>query len=175
MTKPRSSKEMGEDDFIVALGLPFIAHRLRRLFEAVVDATARYQKELGFEGPIQSASMILLLAREEKLGITEVAKRLRLTHPMIVKMVRALAEGGYVKEEGDPKDARRRIVSLTQKGRRQADLFLPFSQLLTAALQEIFRETGSDLYRAVQDFEGALARRDLTQRIHDVADRQENS
>ncbi len=154
-----------EEDFIVSLGLPFLAHRLRRASEQIVEATSLLQQNNGFTGPPRSVSTLLLLESEGPLGITEISNRLGLSHPLIIRFVRGLLEKGYVTEERDPADARRRLISLTDKGRKQVAYLYEFSTVLAEALRRLFRDTGVDLYSAVEKFEQAIAERSLVDRL----------
>ncbi len=157
-----------EEDFIVSAGLPFLAHRLRRASETLVEATSVTQRNSGFTGPPRSVSTLLLLKEEGPLGITEISNRLAFSHPLIIRFVRGLLKEGYVTQQGDPADARRRLIALTAKGRRHVDYILEFSPILSAALRSLFEEMGVDLYLAVEKFELAMAERSFIDRLEDA-------
>lgn len=157
-----------EEDFIVSAGLPFLAHRLRRASEQLVEATSVIQQHSGFTGPPRSASTLLLLKEEGPLGITEISNRLALSHPLIIRFVRVLLEEGYVTQQGDPADARRRLIGLTDKGRKHVAYLWEFNPVLSQALGRLFQDMGADLYSAVKKFELAIAERSLVDRLNDV-------
>jgi DNA-binding MarR family transcriptional regulator len=156
------------EDFVTALGLPLLSHRLRRAAEAILDATGPFLERQGFAASPRAVSTMLLLAQSEPLGITEISARLKLTHPLIIKLVRALADAGYVREERDPADSRRRLIALTPEGKRQAELVRATNRIVGAALERLAVESGADLFDAVARFEQALAERPLIDRLEDA-------
>lgn len=156
------------EDFVTSLGLPLLSHRLRRAAEAVLEATGTFLARQGFAAPPRSVSTMLLLAENAPLGITEISARLKLTHPLIIKLVRSLAEAGYVREERDPEDSRRRLISLTPEGARQAALVRRVNRMVAQALEQLAAESGADLFDAVARFERAVAERPLIERMEDA-------
>jgi DNA-binding MarR family transcriptional regulator len=157
-----------EEDFIVSGGLPFLAHRLRRASEQLVEAAAVIQRNSGFTGPPKSISTLLLLEEEGPLGITEISNRLSLSHPLIIRFVRGLAAEGYVTHQRDPKDARRRLVSLTDKGRRHVAYIRGFMPVLAETFRRLFQDMGVDLYSALEKFELAISERPLVDRLREA-------
>jgi len=157
------------DDFVESLGLPFLAHRLRRASELVVEGTTQALQRRGFEGPARSVSTLLLLRERGPMGITEIGFRLRLSHPMIIKLARALAEAGLVRDQADPDDQRRRLLALTAKGADQAALAERLVAEIGGMFEKMFAEAGADLFDALERFEAAAARRPIAERLDGVA------
>ncbi len=115
--------------------------------------------------PPKAGSTLLLLAEQGPLSVTEIATRLRLTHPLIIKLTRELAQLGLVRIEQDARDGRRRPVSLTAAGRRQAELVAEMNRRLAVVYAEIFEKAGVDGFAAVVAIERVLANRDFSQRL----------
>ena len=63
---------------------------------------------------------VLVVLRDAKhpIMITEVARRLYLETPSLTTMIDRLSERGLVKRVDDPKDRRKTLVAITQKGKR---------------------------------------------------------
>src|SRR5579864_1177615 len=80
------NEECALADFVESLGLPFFAHRLRRLSETLVEASGGWLREVGVAAPPKAVSTLLLIAAEGPSTVTEIATRLRLSHPLIVKL-----------------------------------------------------------------------------------------
>jgi DNA-binding MarR family transcriptional regulator len=152
-------------DFVRSLGLPFLAHRLRRASELILEGSSEALRRYDYAGPARSASTLLLLDELGSASITEIASRLRLSHPLIIKLCRALAEARLVREEGDTKDRRRRLIALTEEGRAQVRRINSFSRALSETFSEMFAEAGADLFEAVEKFEAAAARTPVASRI----------
>lgn len=157
------------DDFVESVGLALFAHRLRRLSEQLVEATGAWLPELGVTAPPKSVSSMMLLAREGPLGVTEIAQRLRLTHPLIVKLSRELEALGLVRIENDPTDGRRRNLVLTAAGRTQADRIGEVTTRIAQVYRRLFDEAGADGLLAVERIEWALNQRSFARRLREVA------
>ena len=156
---------MSDDDFIRAHGRLFIAVRLKRLSDQIIASSADYLVDHGYIAPERSPSTLLLLREHGVLAITEIAARLRLSHPMVIKLASALAKRGLVENESDPADQRRRLIRLTPRGMEEADRLLQFNRLLDSTLEELFDDAGSDLLAVVERFEAALERQSLRDRL----------
>lgn len=153
------------DDFVQSLGLPFLAHRLRRVSDLIVESTTQILRRNGFDGPARSVSTLLLLRDGGAMGITEIGFRLRFSHPMIIKLARALSDAGLVRDEADPNDNRRRLIALTDKGAAQADLAERLSRDIGRTFAAMFAEAGADLFDALERFEAAAERRPIAERL----------
>ena len=161
----RERSEQRQEDFVVSLGRPFLAHRLRRLSELLVDELVDDRSELGIKSPPRSSSTLLLLEREGALAVTEIAARLRLSHPLIIKMVEAMTREGFLTSTMDSADRRRRCVSLTDAGRAEAKRVRKFTGLVDRALDSVADEIGVDLYDVLVAFEDALQKQGLSARL----------
>lgn len=141
-------------DFVESLGPAFLAHRLRRQSEAILEATTQVLRQEGFEGPARSISLLLLLRETGTLGVTELAYRLRLSHPMVIKLTRALAATGLVEDAADPGDQRRRMIALTERGRAQTAV----TERVTRAVAHVLGDgAGARLFAALEEFAAELA------------------
>ena len=169
MQARRERSEQRQEDFVVSLGRPFLAHRLRRLSEQLVDELVEDRTQLGIKSPPRSSSTLLLLEREGSLAVTEIAARLRLSHPLIIKMVEAMTRDGFLTSAMDSADRRRRCVSLTAAGRAEAKRVAKFTKLINNALDDVADEIGVDLYDALVAFENALQRQSLSARLRNAA------
>lgn len=73
-------------DFIQAQGSVFIAHRLRRTSDRIVDHVGGLLDQMRLCVPPRGASMLLMLDERGPIGVVEIAQRLGLSHPLIVRM-----------------------------------------------------------------------------------------
>jgi DNA-binding MarR family transcriptional regulator len=163
---------MEEPDFVRSLGLPFLAHRLRRASELIVEGSSEALCRFGFDGPARSVSTLLLLKTNGATSITEIAHRLRLSHPLIIKLAEALAGAGLVRAERDPQDQRRRLITLTARGEAEVERIEAFLYAIAGVFTEIFAEGGADLFAALERFEAAMERTPIARRIDRVLEEQ---
>jgi DNA-binding MarR family transcriptional regulator len=108
---------------------------------------------------------LLLLDEKGPLGIMEIALRLRLSHPLIIRLTSALSAAGYVRLNSDPEDGRRKVVSITPAGRREVAKIHEINRIIEAAFQRLFDESGVDLLAALEKFEAALEAESFEKRL----------
>lgn len=159
---------MDEDDYVAALGRPLTAHRLRRVSELLVEAYGRWLAEVGPEVPPRALSTLMLLLEAGPQGVTQIARRLRVTHPLSIELTRALQAKGLVTARADPGDARRRLLELTPAGEAAARQVGERLQTLDVFYRRLFDEIGVDLLDALERVERAAAERPLLDRIRDA-------
>src|SRR5213593_4544878 len=103
-------------DYLRRHGTLVLDHRFRRLTEHLLKAAEELYQVLELPFRARWASTYLLLEESGPLGITEIAERLRLTHPGIIGITDEMRDAGIVAFEKDRGDARRRTVTLTPRG-----------------------------------------------------------
>lgn len=127
-------------DFVTSLGPAFVAHRLRRLSDRIVDEIAKALAEQGLRVPPRSASTILLLAERGPMGPVDIARALKFSHPLMVRALRVLEELELVSAVEHPDDQRRRLVELTALGREEAATLQRFNTRLNRVMREVLDE-----------------------------------
>lgn len=107
------------DDFIAKQGPAFLAHLLRRLSDELVQGAALWYPSMGVTAPPRTVSTLIALDDLGPLGVTELARLLRQTHPLVITWIRELTSLSFVTTGSDPKDGRRSVIRLTAKGRAE--------------------------------------------------------
>ena len=153
------------EDFVRGLGRPFLAHRLKRASEMIIEATAGLLARRGFLGPPRSVSTLLLLRSRGPLSITEISGSLKLSHPHVITLVKALTAAGYAAGVRSAEDNRKRVISLTEEGERQADQLESVLAQVDRAFAELFADMGVDLLAAIERFEQVVEAKPLTERL----------
>jgi DNA-binding MarR family transcriptional regulator len=153
------------NDFIKAHGNAFLAHRLRRSSDRLVDQIGGVLARLELDVPPRGASMLLLIAEHRKIGVMEISRRLRLSHPLIIRMARQFESLGLVTVENDPADARRRHLVPTAKARREAAALLAFNTRVSAMFDELFAEIESPLISVLDRLDAALDAAPVAKRL----------
>lgn len=104
-------------DVVAALGLISLGTRMRRIGERLQADTQQIIDEMAI--PVQ-AGQLPLLAAIRKLGplsIGELAEALGVTQPGVTRSSALLVKAGYLEPSPVGEDKRRRVLSLTEKGR----------------------------------------------------------
>lgn len=136
--------------------------RLGKLTSVGLDAICR---EMELEAEPRWFGCLQLLQQSGSLSVTEIARTLDQTHPAIVQLARVLMKEDLVRDETDPADRRRRLLSLSDKGREMARALGPLWIAMDAAAREWMNEGGFDLERAISDLEEKLDRHPMDDRI----------
>ena len=131
-------------DFIDSLGPAFLAHRLRRLEDLLVAQVGAALALEGLTVPPKSLSTLLLLDADGPLGPVDLARRLRLSHPLMIRSLKLLERLGLVEVVENAADHRRRAVRLTTFGRAEATTIRRFQARLSSAIDDAATEAGSD-------------------------------
>lgn len=154
-------QEPRPDDFIRALGLPFLAHLLRRISDRLVADAGDYEAEIGIRAPPRTASTVLLLRTQGARSVTEIAEQLRQSHPLVITWITQLKRLGFVTRSIDSKDARRTLVALTDTGHAEADRMAAASERIGRAYEMILADADAPIQEALWRIHDHLARGDL--------------
>lgn len=152
-------------DFIESQGNAFIAHRLRRSSERIVEQVGQVLASFEIDVPPRGGSMMLLIDEEGPIGVVDVARRLRLSHPLIVRMARKFVAKGLAEVQADPQDARRRLLAPTLKGKQQAGRMRALNVHLSAMFNSLFAEIGCSLPSVLTRLDGALEATPIAERL----------
>ncbi len=152
-------------DLIEKLGYLALASRLKRLGERLQqEATEVYAKQdLDFRA--RWFAVFAALTDRSPLGVSELAATLGLTHTAIAQIGREMEREGLVASAGDPRDRRRRLLALTERGRRAIARLTPCWEEIRATTAELAVESGHDLLAAIAAMEDLLTERPLSARL----------
>lgn len=138
---------------------------VRLLLESMSAQIAELYAERGAVGVPPRFSMVLIrLGTDNRSTITELATTLEVTHSAMSQTVAAMAKEGLV-QTVPGKDARTRVVTLTEQGRDLVPFLEAEWRATEAAVIELDREVGGGLRQAVQDITRALEDRPFADRL----------
>jgi len=152
-------------DFIERHGNAFLAHRLRRSSDRIVDQIGVILLKLGLDVPPRGASMLLLIDEQQQIGVVEISRRLRLSHPLIVRMAREFQERGLVEINADPSDGRRRVLTPTAKARHEAAALRTFNANVSAMFNDLFTDIGASLISILDRLDAELDASPIPKRL----------
>jgi DNA-binding MarR family transcriptional regulator len=162
---------MGATDFIESHPLrdAFVGKILDGLVNQIVEQGDDLLIQAGVIFPSRSASTVLLLGSSKNLSAADIAKMLGEPHQLATQRVDLLITLGIVSRVDDPRDARRKVVRLTPKGRRQLEKLEASLALARAAIAALFEEIECDLSAAALRAKQALGDRSLLERSRAIA------
>jgi DNA-binding MarR family transcriptional regulator len=117
---------------------PLIGALLRACWQSVRDQIERDLQAKGFEGIGPAHLAVLQYPSPRGVGITELARRARVSRQAINYLVRELEAKGYLVRRRDPSDGRGRTVDLTERGEAAI-------RCIRASVKRVEREWASDL------------------------------
>ena len=150
--------DAGEDvnqDFIRRQGPAYLAHLLRRLSDELVRGAEAWYPEVGVTAPPRTTSTLLALDERGPLGVVELAKLLRQSHPLVITWVKQLQEHGFIKTRTDTADRRRTVVVLTAKGVAEVRRLRKALKRMAETSQALMDEAASGVYDALWRMEQA--------------------
>ncbi|WP_417317086.1 MarR family winged helix-turn-helix transcriptional regulator [Emcibacter sp.] len=136
----------------------FTAHMADRVNESIMDQSKHLFELNHIQTPTRSASIMIYLYEHGAKSLTEIARDYVQQHQLVASRVTPLEKLGLVERYRDPDDARRNLLRLTEKGKKDAEKIVQVSKLIATALDEIFKQTGIDLMSGLLEVEKRLKR-----------------
>jgi DNA-binding MarR family transcriptional regulator len=164
------AEEMSED-FIQSQGPAFLAHLLRRISDELVRGADAWSPEVGVTAPPRTTSTLLALDEQGPLGIVEIAKLLRQSHPLVINWVKQLQDHGLIKTQADRGDGRRTVVALTAKGVAEVRQIRKALTRMGETSQALMDEAAPGLFDALWRMEQACRREPFADRLRGSSSR----
>ncbi|MDF3077299.1 MAG: transcriptional regulator [Sphingobacteriaceae bacterium] len=152
-------------DFLDELGELALATRLKRLSDRLANDVSLIYKEAGLELEPKWFLILMLLKKEKLLSIGEISEMLKLSHPAIVQFVDELLKQGLVITSKDSKDARRRMISLSPKGKDVLLKAEPVLEIVKTENQNWLNEQNYNLLNLIVQLEQSLDEKSMYERI----------
>ena len=152
-------------DLLRQLGPLAIASRLRRLTEWLYKDGARIYQEQSLDFEPRWFPLFYLLKELGKTSVTQAAQSLGLTHPAINQIAAEMSKRGFLESTSDKKDKRKRLLRLTQKGKKALSTLEPVWKDFESAAGEFLSEAGGDFLATIGRLEEALKEKGMYERI----------
>jgi len=123
-------------DYLQELGGLALASRMRRLADAITADIATIYKEEGVDFEPRWFAIFHLLATESKLSIVDIAGRIGVTHQFVNQMAEEMLKVDLLNASTDPNDKRKRLLSLSDRGRRLHTKVKQIWRLMRLAVSE---------------------------------------
>jgi len=153
-------------DYVRQLGMLAIASRIKRLSDRFIKGGIEVYKELGIDfEPSLFTAFYLLSSTSGQLSVSNIAESLKLSHSAIVQISHKLEKKGLIESHKDEIDARKRILSISEKGKTQFSKLEPLWDDFEKATTQLFKECGVDILDSINKIEKELDKRELKERI----------
>lgn len=155
-------------DHLADLGALGFTYRTRRLADRIAEAGRRFYAAVGLPLEPNWHALLLYLDTREAVSVTEAASALRVSHPAVIEMVRRMEANGLLRTSTDPADGRRRVLALSDEGRRRLPEFKAVWAVIAEELEEVIeRASGGDALSCLAGVESQLDERELDQRVRE--------
>ncbi|MEM9385181.1 MAG: hypothetical protein AAGA68_08990 [Pseudomonadota bacterium] len=101
-------------------GEAFVGARAQRLADLIAQQGDEFLQAAGITIPVRSVSTLLYLHQEGPSSLVEIARALNEPHQLTAQRTSRLSSLSMLSSRADTKDRRRRMFSLTPKGKREA-------------------------------------------------------
>lgn len=152
-------------DLIKQLGPLAFASRLKRLSERLQKDASRIYKDHSVNIEARWFPVLYALKQESALSVTALAEALRLTHPAINQIAGDMARRGLIKSKKDSRDERRRMLSLSAKGRKALRDVDKIWKEISYETKQILKIAGNDVLSALENIENSLDEKSMYERI----------
>src|SRR4249919_3609502 len=122
--------DKGNNDLLEKLGSLAFASRLKRLSDALMSDVAKLYKEHHVNFETRWFALLFLLHGETEVSIVSAARSLGFTHPAIIQLLEQMEKEKLVKTIQSKEDARKRLITLTEKGRKTFKSIQPLLKVI---------------------------------------------
>ena len=152
-------------DFYSKTGKMAIGTRLRKLGESITDDAAHIYQLYDVQLQPRWFPVFYVLSQGDYLPITAIANEIRHSHVSVSQIVKEMKKKGLVIDKMDSTDARKTLVALSNKGRKEAEKIKDQYRDVGDAVEAMFTQTTYDLWKAIEEWEHLLEQKTLLKRV----------
>ena len=111
--------------------------------------------------------IFLILQKNERMTVMEIAEALRLSHPAIVKLINKMKKHGYIKSEIDASDARKYQLRLSEKALEKLPQLEKYWAAGNESVAEIMNHN-REILKQLEMLEENITKEDFKQRTERI-------
>ncbi|AGH44198.1 bifunctional helix-turn-helix transcriptional regulator/GNAT family N-acetyltransferase [Paraglaciecola psychrophila] len=154
-----------QQDFLNELAELALGSRLKRISERMLASASDVYQEFGMNINPKWFTLMALLdvkdSNKQSLTIVEASSLLGLSQPALSQFCKELQNEKLIMIIKDPADSRKRVLSLTPKGREQVKELKPIWKAVQQAATDLCTEHNNDFYRSLLLLEKSFSRESL--------------
>jgi DNA-binding MarR family transcriptional regulator len=136
-------------------GILGISTRLQRLSEQLRKDGFQIYKANGIDFEPKWFPVIYTLYFKPVLSVVELATEIGYTHPSTISLLKELEKEKLIRSKKDKQDERKRLILLTEKGKKLLEQMQPVWQTMVVALTEL-TNTSNNIMKAIEEVEAQL-------------------
>ena len=141
-----------EKDFLKELEFLGVTARLKRLSDVLSYSIKELYKANGIDIEPSWHLVFLMLKRQNKSTMTEIADALNLSQAATTKMITRMTKKGYVVVLKDEHDSRKKILQLSEKANTELPKFEKIWDAGQKSIREIL-EPNMEFFKYLEEFE----------------------
>ncbi|WP_141734303.1 bifunctional helix-turn-helix transcriptional regulator/GNAT family N-acetyltransferase [Oligoflexus tunisiensis] len=149
------------------LGYLALATRIRTLGDTMLADGLQIYAGLGLNFQPRWFSVFYLLQEHHELPVTEVASRIGLSHPAIIKIIESMEEAGLIESGRNSRDARKRMITLSAKGEALIPELQPVWKALEEELKQLFADLNIDILGVLESMERMIQEKPISKRVQE--------
>jgi DNA-binding MarR family transcriptional regulator/GNAT superfamily N-acetyltransferase len=149
------------------LGYLALATRIRTLGDTMLADGLQIYAGLGLKFQPRWFSVFYLLQEHHELPVTEVASRIGLSHPAIIKIIESMEEEGLIESARNSRDGRKRMITLSAKGEALIPQLQPVWKALEEELQQLFADMNIDILGVLENMERMIQEKPISKRVQE--------
>lgn len=144
-------------------GILAISTRLQRLSEQLRKDGFQIYKTHGIDFEPKWFPVIYTLHFKPVLSVVELAAEIGYSHPSTISLLKELEKEKLIRSKKDKQDERRRMILLTERGKKLLQQMQPVWQIMIKSLTEI-TNTSNNLMQAIAEVEAQLKEKSFFER-----------
>ena len=144
-------------------GILAISTRLQRLSEQIRKDGFLVYKENGISFEPKWFPVIYTLHLKPVLSVVELANEIGYTHPSTITLLKELEKEKLIRSKKDKHDERKRLLQLSEKGKKLVEQMQPVWGIIIAAITEL-TDTQNNLMKAIVEVEQQLQQKSFFER-----------
>lgn len=143
----------------------FLANQLHRLVDMIAEQGDDLLVSAGLSLPSRAVSSVLLIGERGRISAADIAKELKQPHQLVTQRIEILIELGLVRRIDDPSDGRRKILTLTRKGKNELQRLGTCLRDAERVFLDLYQEIECDLSAVTLRAMEVLSSRSIVDRI----------
>ncbi len=152
-----------------------IGSRLRVLTETLTRDAASIYGLYGVDIKPKWFPVFYSLTDEQPKSVTAIAREIGQSHPSVSTIVKEMIKTRLIEEVDDKADRRCTLITLTEYGKSLSQELIAQLRDVERAVEQISSECDNDLWAAIADWEKALGRKSILERVKEIKEQREHS
>jgi DNA-binding MarR family transcriptional regulator len=148
-------------------GILAISTRLQRLADTIRKDGYLIYRENGVDFEPKWFPVIYTLYHKPLISVVELAVEIGYSHPSTITLLKELEEKKWVLSKKDKTDERKRLLQLSDKGKKLTEQMKPVWKLIIAAATEL-TTTRNNLMKAIEEVEEGLREKSFFHRAKEM-------